>query len=587
VNSLLYAVNAASAAWWDAMVRATWQGAIALGLVWVVCRCITRIPAAYKVWLWRLAFAKLLLALVWITPISLAVLPLKEQAASSVVPSTAGEVPLITTVEARPPLAAAHAEARLKSDWRVWLLATWCIGVLCTMARIVQQWRTARILLHNSEPITGAALNEMAGRLGNALRLRGVPFLFQSPTLCSPLVIGLFRPRIILPSTMLSTHSASELEMMLAHELAHLRRRDLAWLWLFTFGEALFFFHPLVWLARREWAVATESACDQLALRITGRAPHDYGSMLVDMVVHLRRRGAPAVMSVGMMESAITLKRRLKDMTAKRNWFYTALGIATVSIAILTLAPYRLVAETPDAEALARLKEENAALKQQLAATRAEMESLREKTLALRTRDEAMANKSAEEDLQRSLEKQQAAAERLRTAQRQLAELQNQFTEQHPKMLAQRQEVEKLRDEMQMNSRVLSDKQALRGQMGSVPASPEQIERSREHRELLAREIELAEQQIEMVRKKIESGRETPEALLRVQRDLLDLKLKQADLSGSKAERQAVLLQQLQIAEQLLKEQKRRISVGTLGTDEAIPFEREVLRLKRELATRP
>jgi len=579
VNSLLHAMNAASAGWWDALARAAWQGALALALVWIVSRCITAIPAAYKVWLWRLAFIKLLLALVWITPISLAVLPLRQETPLSMASSASIEVPLVVTAQAAP-FAGPLAEAAPTLDWRAWLFVLWCLGVVGGMARLLQQWRTARILIQNSEPITGAALDEMVARLSHALRLRRRPLLFQSSTVCSPLLLGFFRPRIILPSITLSTHTGPQLEMVLAHELAHVRRCDLCWLWLFTFAEILFFFHPLIWLTRREWSVATESACDQLALHITGRAPHDYGSMLVAVVARLRRRSVPAVMSLGMMETATTLKRRLKAMTAKRTWFYTAVGIATVSIATLAVAPYQLVAQTPDAETLARLKEENARLKQQLEATRSEIEAMRE----------SMAAKKQEESLKKH-QQHAETAQSLEHAERELDVLTRKYTDTHPDVIAKRKEVEKLRTQLQRQLELPRSIDVSGPRVGVaerfVPATQEQMERSREQRELLAREIELAQQQVEVVHKKLENGKEVPESLLRVQREVLDLKLKQAEASGSNAERRAVLLQQLQIAERLLKDQKKRIEVGTTAPGEEIAFEREVLRLKRELAGLP
>lgn len=275
-------------------------------------------------------------------------------------------------------------------------------------------------------------------------------------------------------------------------------------------------------------------------------------------------------------------------MTANRSRLSTAIGVALVTLATFALVPCRLVAETPDAETLARLKEENAKLKQQLDATRAEMDSLRSQTLAVKARDEAIENtKRAQEDLQRSAERHRETAEGLRLAQRQLAELLNQFAEQHPGVLAKRKEIEKLQDLMQRESYALLDMAGPRRGAASrfIPAKPEDIERSREHRTLLAQEIELAEKQAEFVRKNLEAGKEIPESLLRVHREVLELKLKQAELSGSKAELHAVLLQQLQVAEQFLKDMKKRIDVGVMAPGAELAFEREVLRLKRELAT--
>jgi len=98
-------------------------------------------------------------------------------------------------------------------------------------------------------------------------------------------------------------------------------------------------------------------------------------------------------------------------------------------------------------------------------------------------------------------------------------------------------------------------------------------------------EIKLAERQVQSVHKRLENGKGTFDELLGVQRELLDLKLQLAEFEGSKAEQRAVLLQQLKVAEQLLKEQRKRVEVGTLDPDGAISSEREVLRIKRALAT--
>lgn len=273
-------------------------------------------------------------------------------------------------------------------------------------------------------------------------------------------------------------------------------------------------------------------------------------------------------------------------MTTNRSRLSTAIGIALVALATLALVPCRLVAETPDAETLARLKEENAKLKQQLEAMLAEMDSLRSQQLALKARDEAVENtKRAQEELQKSAEIRETA-ERLRLAQRQLAELRNHFTDQHPDVLAKRMEIERLQNSMHQESNALMDVAGPRRgtATGFVPATPEQIARSREHRKLLAKEIELAEKQADFVRKNLEAGKEIAENLLRVHREMLELKLKQAELSGSKAEVHAVLIQQVQVAEQFLKEMKKRIEVGVMAPGAELAFEREVLRLKRELA---
>src|SRR5688500_19750313 len=75
MNAWIDELNAISATWLDLFVRASWQGGIALAAVWVISRFVPRIPAGHRPWLWRLAFLRLLAALVWFSPVLLPVLP--------------------------------------------------------------------------------------------------------------------------------------------------------------------------------------------------------------------------------------------------------------------------------------------------------------------------------------------------------------------------------------------------------------------------------------------------------------------------------------------------------------------------------
>src|SRR6478735_6918144 len=67
-------ISAFAAAWETAIIRASWQGGLALCLAWAVCNIWRNLPGGAKCWIWRLAYAKLLIALLWIAPIALPVL---------------------------------------------------------------------------------------------------------------------------------------------------------------------------------------------------------------------------------------------------------------------------------------------------------------------------------------------------------------------------------------------------------------------------------------------------------------------------------------------------------------------------------
>jgi Zn-dependent protease with chaperone function len=112
---------------------------------------------------------------------------------------------------------------------------------------------------------------ELLAALGRRARLTRPVRLFVAPRLCSPLSSGLVRPAVYVPPRALSDLSGEEREAMLAHELAHVARRDPAWLTLFWLVERACFFQPLNRLARRRLAHSAEVLADDWAVRYTGR----------------------------------------------------------------------------------------------------------------------------------------------------------------------------------------------------------------------------------------------------------------------------------------------------------------------------
>jgi hypothetical protein len=183
-----------------------------------------------------------------------------------------------------------------------------------------------------------------ADRAAVAIGLTSTPRIHLSHEIEAPLVTGIVRPIVLIPAVALDDFSPRERAMVIAHELAHIRRLDLLLAWVPAIAERLFFFHPLVRLAAREYAAARESACDALVLNAMDVAPQEYGRMLVRLGV-----GVNPVFTVGgSSPSLASLKRRLdmlNDATSARS---SRAAIALVAaIAMLSVLPLRLVARTP------------------------------------------------------------------------------------------------------------------------------------------------------------------------------------------------------------------------------------------------
>ena len=168
------------------------------------------------------------------------------------------------------------------------------------------------------------------------------------------MLVGAFRPAILLPVAMLrDPRSTAGIRPVLAHELAHVRRRDLLWGGLAGLVRALFFFHPLVWLAHREALLAREAACDALALRASGVRPSEYGRILLDIAAGGSERPSRWAATLGMAGPAGSLKRRLIAMKTTQqpsrrrllSWAFALLAIGTAGIIPWQLIPREALAQ--------------------------------------------------------------------------------------------------------------------------------------------------------------------------------------------------------------------------------------------------
>ncbi len=132
-----------------------------------------------------------------------------------------------------------------------------------------------------------AARRSLAPRSSDERTLSGLlqlspPPVRESEAAPCPLLAGWVNPTIVLPAGFTQSAKPAELQMAVAHELAHLKRKDL-WLAATPFlTQAIFYFHPLAWLAIRESAAASEEACDIEAMRLSGGSPSAYARLLLN-----------------------------------------------------------------------------------------------------------------------------------------------------------------------------------------------------------------------------------------------------------------------------------------------------------------
>ncbi len=166
--------------------------------------------------------------------------------------------------------------------WLPLLVLGWLCGVAVLSLRLMRGWLwVQRMKSHGTMP-AGEGWQQIGARLSRRLHIARRVRLLESTLVEVPTVIGWIKPVILLPASALSGLSLPQLEAILAHELAHIRRHDYLVNLVQTLVETLLFYHPAVWWLSRRIRVERENCCDDLAVRLCGD-PYTYAKALADL----------------------------------------------------------------------------------------------------------------------------------------------------------------------------------------------------------------------------------------------------------------------------------------------------------------
>lgn len=214
----------------------------------------------------------------------------------------------------------------------------------------VRAFRFARRLRH--VPLAPPALQARADRLARELGLPRAPRVRVAAARIAPAVTAAPRPEIVLPGELLANLPDAQIDALLAHELAHVKRRD-PWLRpLELLIVALWWWHPVAWWARRNLRAAEERACDALVVRQRPDRARAYADALVSAAAFLvpPRPEVPALATgfgVRQLEERLTMiLHRSPERPLDRRALFAA-GVV-LGLALLVAPTTDVPAATPD-----------------------------------------------------------------------------------------------------------------------------------------------------------------------------------------------------------------------------------------------
>lgn len=167
-------------------------------------------------------------------------------------------------------------------SWATFLTWSYFLGVLFMTVRLAVGLRGGQSLRRHSMLIADSSLLTMVREQSVKVGLRCAPAIAYCEQISIPIVIGIVRPMILLPATLVSGLSPDQLKALVTHELSHIRRYDLIVNLLQRIIEAVLFFHPAVWFVSRRISKERENVADD-AVVAAGWPAVRYADALVRM----------------------------------------------------------------------------------------------------------------------------------------------------------------------------------------------------------------------------------------------------------------------------------------------------------------
>lgn len=217
-----------------------------------------------------------------------------------------------------PLLAAFATRVRLAGHWWLDILA---FSLVIALLHIIRELHRYTVFINKVEAETraDAGLQHLVENLSDRFGMRPPRVLVSSDRGLSPFVAGLRKPLLVVPEALLSVLDHDELRVLLAHELAHIRRKDLFRKWVLLFIRYLAFFNPIAYWPYHWLNLEMERACDRLAASAT-RKPGTLARTLLKVEEYLSKDSpaAPPAMPAMMATMSSCLLQRIELLATDR-----------------------------------------------------------------------------------------------------------------------------------------------------------------------------------------------------------------------------------------------------------------------------
>jgi len=322
------------------LVHSIWQLILIAAVLWVVLKLVHRANPALK---YGLTVGALVLS--FVTAVSTFLYEIDHKKSSTQV-FYAGDFNVIfdnpSAVQTESALGFGVQEATFWIDQNLSLLVNfWFLGVLLFLFRLLNSLSEIRSLRKSSSLVTDFQIEKIAYRMAGNMGIKPNVQLRTTESGISPLTFGAFKPMILLPAGLILQLSPAQLEAIITHELAHVKRNDYLVNLLLSGLEVIFFFHPCYWWMNNTLKELRENAADDLVMK-AGIEPINLATSLAEVLNFAKQNPPELALAAGKKRNP-TLQR-IKRMLGYPSQNYPQNPIISIPMLLTLILSAGLIA---------------------------------------------------------------------------------------------------------------------------------------------------------------------------------------------------------------------------------------------------
>ena len=208
----------------------------------------------------------------------------------------------------------------------------WLFGALVFLTLAAKSNHQLKRSMRGASPLKDKRISRILEASQRKLCITKKVTIYSTPKIKTPMLCGVLRPRIVLPSHVMHTLSDKQVQHILLHELAHDKRGDVLAAWVCTILQALHWFNPMLWLAFYKMRNDREAACDETVLnRLGAQHAEAYGSTIISLLRFSSQKQLLPV-TIGLTDNRSNLTRRILMI---RNFSKKSTGWTVLAVVVM------------------------------------------------------------------------------------------------------------------------------------------------------------------------------------------------------------------------------------------------------------